>query len=79
MKNYMFITAEGFTCQPDSESIEPDIENLQVIGFDSGNSPKKLRPAQIPEILEFVENDSVLWEGLESSIKFAIDQVTNNQ
>lgn len=37
MKHYIFITPEGFTYQPDSESFEPDIENLQVLGFDSGD------------------------------------------
>jgi len=41
MKNYIFVTAEGFTYQPDSESSEPDIENLQVVGFAGGNSPEE--------------------------------------
>ena len=35
-KNFIFLTIEGFTFQPDSTSIEPDIENLQVIGFSDG-------------------------------------------
>lgn len=34
--NYIFLTAEGFTFQPDLTNIEPDIENLQVIGFSDG-------------------------------------------
>lgn len=38
MKNYIIITDEGFTFQPCSESVEPDIENCQVIGFSSGGS-----------------------------------------
>ena len=33
MKSYIFITTEGFTYQPGSESPEPDVENCQVIGF----------------------------------------------
>ena len=33
---YVFVTAEGHTYQPGSESIEPDIENLQVLGFGKG-------------------------------------------
>ena len=33
-----FITTEGFTFQPGSESPDPDIENCQVIGFAKGNS-----------------------------------------
>ena len=36
MKSYIFITAEGYTFQPKSTSIEPDIENCQVIGFAQG-------------------------------------------
>jgi len=36
IKKFIFITTEGFTYQPDSISIEPDIENCQVIGFSSG-------------------------------------------
>ena len=39
MKNYIFVTHKGHTYQPGSASIEPDIENLQVIGFAKGNSP----------------------------------------
>jgi hypothetical protein len=39
MRSFIFITAEGQTFQPDSESIEPDIENCQVVGFASGNDP----------------------------------------
>lgn len=39
MKTYIFLTSEGYTFQPDSESAEPDIENCQVIGFAEGESP----------------------------------------
>ena len=35
-KNYIFLTSEGHTYQPDQESIEPDIDNLQVIGISEG-------------------------------------------
>ena len=41
MKTYVFITEEGLTYQPNSESTEPDIENCQVIGFAEGNSPEE--------------------------------------
>jgi hypothetical protein len=36
MKSYIFITTEGVTYQPYSESTNPDIENCQVIGFSTG-------------------------------------------
>ncbi len=35
-KHYIFLTLDGYTFQPDSMSIEPDIENLQVVGFAFG-------------------------------------------
>jgi len=40
MKSYIFINTEGYTFQPESESIEPDIENCQVVGFAQGNDEK---------------------------------------
>lgn len=36
MHSYIFITNEGHTFQPGSETIEPDIENCQVVGFAKG-------------------------------------------
>ena len=38
MKKYIFLSVEGITFQPDSESVEPDIENVQVIGFAEGKN-----------------------------------------
>lgn len=38
---YIFITTEGFTYQPNSESPEPDVENMQVIGFGEGDTAKE--------------------------------------
>ncbi|MCW8954193.1 MAG: hypothetical protein OQK48_04555 [Sulfurimonas sp.] len=40
-KKYIFITFEGFTFQPYSESDVPDIENMQVIGFSEGKDKKE--------------------------------------
>lgn len=39
MKNYIFLTTEGLTFQPDSQSDMPDIDNVQVIGFAQGETP----------------------------------------
>jgi hypothetical protein len=36
IKDFIFITFEGMTFQPNSESDIPDIENMQVIGFEKG-------------------------------------------
>jgi hypothetical protein len=38
MNHYIFLTNEGYTFQPESESDMPDIENLQVVGFSSGKN-----------------------------------------
>ncbi|WBW96238.1 hypothetical protein [Oceanirhabdus sp. W0125-5] len=44
INQYIFLTHEGYTYQPNSESIEPDIENLQVIGIAAGeNSDEAFR------------------------------------
>ena len=40
MEKYIFVTKEGYTFQPNSDADEPDIENLQVIGFAEGSTPK---------------------------------------
>ena len=36
MKSFIFVTNEGYTYQPNSESQEPDIENSQVMGYGDG-------------------------------------------
>ncbi len=41
INHYIFLTVEGYSYQPDSESILPDIDNLQVIGFYSGENAEK--------------------------------------
>lgn len=37
LKYYIIISPEGYTYQPNSEAIEPDVENFQVLGFSVGN------------------------------------------
>lgn len=38
MNKYIFITDEGYTCQPNSTSLEPDCENAQVLGIVAGKN-----------------------------------------
>ena len=38
MAAFIFLTGEGYTFQPDSESVLPDVENIQVIGFANGEN-----------------------------------------
>ena len=40
MNSYIFISSEGYTYQPGSASDNPDVENLQVIGFASGEDER---------------------------------------
>lgn len=41
MNKYIFLTNEGYTYQPNSESIEPDCENSQLIGIVAGNTQEE--------------------------------------
>ena len=41
MKNYIFLTSEGYTFQPNSEGALPDVENLQALGFAEGKSQEE--------------------------------------
>jgi hypothetical protein len=36
MKNYIFISSEGYTYSPSATDSEPDVENCQVLGFGVG-------------------------------------------
>ncbi len=38
MSKYIFLTNEGYTYQPNSESVEPDCENSQLIGITEGSN-----------------------------------------
>jgi len=49
MGAYIFITTEGYTYQPGSEAMEPDIENCQVLGFAKGNDAKEAFSALLRE------------------------------
>lgn len=59
MKNYIFITQEGITYQPDSPSYESsstegDVDNCQVVGFAKGEDEYKA----LKRLLK--ENESLL-------------------
>ncbi len=65
MKSYIFITAEGYTFQPESTSIEPDIENCQVVGFAKGKDPKQAFQNMIQEnknLLETTFDELICYE-----------------
>ena len=65
MKAYIFLTPEGYTFQSNSESAEPDIENLQVIGFAHGNDERDAFERLLkenPYILETTFNELIALE-----------------
>ncbi len=65
MKNYIFLTFEGHTYQPYSESIEPDIDNLQVIGISEGSTSRMAFENLIKEnnhLLETTFNEIISYE-----------------
>ena len=49
MGNYIFITNDGYTYQPNSNSPEPDVENCQVIGFAKGSNENEAFNSLIKE------------------------------
>lgn len=49
MKNFIFITSEGYTYQPNSQSAIPDIENMQVIGFGQARTVEKALKNMVEE------------------------------
>ncbi len=65
MKSYIFITIEGYTFQPESTSIEPDIENCQVVGFAKGKEPQQAFQNLIQEnsnLLETTFDELICYE-----------------
>ena len=40
-KNFIFVTTEGSTFQPNSDYVESEYDNLQVVGFSKGDTPDK--------------------------------------
>lgn len=55
MRKYIFISTEGFTYQPNTTSSEPDIENMQVIGFGQGDTAQDAL-WQLLELNEYLVN-----------------------
>ncbi len=55
LNTYIFLTTEGFTYQPGSETIEPDVANLQVVGFGEGPNPDKAL-ADMLETHQWIKN-----------------------
>ena len=57
MAEYIFLTTEGSTFQPRSISSEPDIENMQVIGFARGDTVQDAA-TRLVDLNEFLADTS---------------------
>jgi hypothetical protein len=49
MNSYIFLTDQGYTFQPGSESDVPEVGNLQVLGWCNGESPEAAFEAMLKE------------------------------
>ena len=77
MKSYIFITAEGYTHQPESTSIEPDIENCQVIGFAKGSNKKHAFENLLnenPALLETTFDEIICYEFCDDKMYFSLNE-----
>lgn len=52
MNRYIFLTTEGYTYQPNSESIEPDCDNAQLIGIVEGENQKEAFKSELYILLK---------------------------
>ncbi len=39
-KKYIILSNQGYTFSPNNDSTEPDIDNIQVLGFAEASTPK---------------------------------------
>ena len=65
MRYFIFITNEGYTYQPESNAVEPDVENCQVLGFCRGkevNEAYKDFIAENPWLKETTFNEVIAYE-----------------
>jgi len=78
VKRYMFITTEGYTYQPDSDSTEPDIENCQVIGCGKGSTAREAFENMVKEndyLLETTFNEVDAYELTDVEVQsFCLDE-----
>ena len=80
MKLFIFLTDEGFTYSGKEDTIEPDVENLQVLGFSQGINEKEAFNRFMSENRHLAEKgfDEIIClqikGGLESAPRFYISE-----
>lgn len=80
MSHYIFLGGEGYTFIPKSENPEPEVENLQVIGFSDGNDEIEAYTKLISENLYLIDSgfDEIICIELkvriEDSMRFYISE-----
>lgn len=73
LNNYIFITIEGYTFAPDSDFVESEIDNAQVIGFSQGENPEEAFKILIKD------NDYLLKMKFNELICFKLDENFKNE
>ena len=80
MKLFIFLTDEGFTYSGNEGAIEPDVENLQVLGFSQGSNEKEAFNrflSENPYLAEKGFDETICLQikgGLESAPRFYISE-----
>ena len=81
---FIFLTEEGFTYSPNPKTIEPDVDNLQVIGFVEADDHKEAFKNQIQQYSEILNTGFneifclELKEKLENAKYFYLNEIKNN-
>ena len=70
MKNYIFITPESLTYQPNTDSPEPDFDDMHIMGF----GPNQTIEDAIKDILELNENFEEIKPGLTFRLDYRNEQ-----
>ncbi len=71
MKEYIFITPEGYTFQPESDFVESEMDNLQVLGLSEGLNTDNA-------IYNFIQENKFLKE-LNFDNVLVFELISNNQ
>lgn len=71
LRYFIFLTDEGYTFQPDSDLVDSEIDNLQVLGFSEGVNVDKA-------IENFIQENKFLNE-LNFDNVLVFELISNNQ
>ena len=78
MPEYIIISPDGHTFSPSSEGADPDIENMQVIGFSEGKDGKEALEKLLKENrdIEKLGYRDFLCIEMKDSFRFSISELS---